>query len=185
MERSMARRPKRQYRRKGGKRGKYIKGNVDELLTLTGLVANTLVGTQFDDSVNERTFISSLVASYSISNFTLGTDDGPIMVGVAHSDYSDAEIEAVIEVTGSWNEGDLIAREVGQRLVRVIGIFRATGAATETMTLQEGKMIRTKLGWILLQSQSLRLWAYNLGTSNLATTAPTIRVQGHVNLWPR
>ncbi len=167
--------------------GRYIRGTVDENLALGTLGAQALVKLDFDETVNERTLVSSIIATYAMQDFTLAAGDGPILVGVAHSDYSAAEIEAVIESTGSWNEGDKVAQEVAKRLVRKIGIFPSVGGAgaSAPAVLNDGKPIRTKLNWILLQGQTLTLWAYNLGTSPLATTDPQVSVQGHANLWPR
>ncbi len=165
--------------------GRYLKGNVDESLTMTTLAGRTLVSAVFDETVNERTFVSSVKASWSLSDMTQGAGIGPILVGVAHSDYTDAEIEEVIENTGSWNEGDLVSREIGARKVRQVGSFRAAEDGSSIMTLEEGRMITTKLGWILLQGQSLRLWAYNTGSNAIATTVPILQLSGHVNLWPR
>ncbi len=173
-----------------GKRsmGRYIRGNVDENLALGTLAAATLVGVLFDETVNERTYVSSIVATWNLSDFTEAADVGPIVVGIAHGDYSDAEIEAFIENTGSWNEGDLVQqREVGRRLIRKVGTFGADGPvdSATSLTLNDGKPITTKLGWILLQGQTLRYWAYNPGAAAVSTTDPNVRLSGHVNLWPR
>ncbi len=95
-------------RRGSGRRkmGKYIRGNIAENMALGTLAANTLIsGTT--DTVNERTLISSVVASYSLSGFTAGDNIGPVLVGLAHGDYSDAEIEEWVENQTSWDEGDL------------------------------------------------------------------------------
>lgn len=169
------------------KMGRYIRGNVDETMDLGTLAARTLQAEAFDEAVNERTFISSLVASWSLGDMTDADDVGPIMVGVAHGDYSAAEIEEFIENTGSWDEGDLVQQEVGQRKIRVVGIFETAPAASvvAVRTLNEGRPIKTKLGWILLQAQTIDVWAYNLGSAALSTTAPNLHLQGHVNLWPR
>ncbi len=172
-------------RGRGRKMGKYIRGRVDEELTMTTLAAKTLVSTIFASTVNERTLVSSIVARWSLRDFTPGSMDGPIMVGVAHSDYSDSEIEEVIENTGTWNEGDLVSQEIGARKVRIIGIFENPSDASDAVVLNDGKPIKTKLNWILLQAQSLRLWGYNLGSSAFATTAPVTQCEGHANLWPR
>ncbi len=107
------------------------------------------------------------------------------MVGIAHSDYSDAEIQAVIDQTLSWNEGDKVGQEVAKRLVRRIGQFGQPGDSLAPVVLNDGKEIKTKLNWILLQGQTLKLWAYNLGTGAVATTTPIVTAQGHANLWPR
>jgi len=178
----MARTPKRRRRM-----GRYIRGNVDENLDLGTLASLTLVAVPFDETVSERTFVSSLVAIWSLSDFTEIAEAGPIMVGVAHSDYSAAEIEEWIETTGSWAEADTVqSREVGRRMCRTIGIFRGTASGVGAAdVLNDGKAIKTKLGWILNAGQTLDLWAYNLGTAAVGTTDPNVRAEGHVNLFPR
>ncbi len=166
--------------------GKYIRGQVDESVPLGTLASRTAVLAVFDETVNERTLVSSLVASYLIADMTQGAGIGPIMVGIAHGDYTAAEIEEWIENTGSWNETDLVQQEVGGRKIRQIGVF--TGANTDgagVEHLNNGDPIKTKLNWILTQGQTLDLWAYNLGANALATTTPTVFCQGHANLWPR
>ncbi len=183
----MARRPKRQYRRSGGRRatGRYIKGNIDELLDVGTLASRTLVRVVFSETVNERTLVSSIKASWSLSSATGGNSIGPILVGVAHSDYSAAEIEALIESTLTWNEGDKIAQEVGKRLIRKVGQFNVSASAADTDVLNNGKPIKIKLNWILNQGQTLSLWAYNLGTVAFGTIDPDIHLEGDANLWPR
>ena len=176
----MARKPRRRRRM-----GRYIRGDINEVLTLTTLGAGVLTSTNFDNVVNERTLVSSVVGTYSMTAFTKSTGDGPILVGIAHSDYSSAEIQEVIDATASWDEGDLVAREVGARKVRRIGIFDNPDDEAAVSVLNDGKPIRTKLNWILLQGQTLKLWSMNLGTSPLATTAPLVRVEGHANLFPK
>ncbi len=174
--------------RKGRKRmGRYIRGEVDEELALGTLAAKDVISAAFDSAVIERTFISSLVAIWSVTAVTPSTTAGPIMVGVAHSDYSAAEIEEWIENTGSWTEADQIGQEIGRRKIRKVGIFRFQGAAgiTSVAVLNEGRAIKTKLGWILTTGQNIQAWAYNLGTGAFATTDPAVDIQGHVNLWPR
>ncbi len=174
-------RPKRRRRM-----GRYIRGNVDEELALTTLASKDVVGAVFDETVNERTFVSSLVANWSMENFSVAAGVGPIIVGVAHGDYSDAEIEEWIEGTGQWNEGDLVAsREIGKRLIRQVGSFRSPAASLGIVQLNDGRPVKTKLNWILLQGQTLRVWAYNAGSQPVATTSPSVTVNGHVNLWPR
>ncbi len=166
--------------------GRYLKGNVDEELAATALAPKDVVGAVFDEVVNERTRITSIDATYSLANFTPIANAGPLIVGVAHSDYSDAEIEEWIESTGQWNEGDLVAsREIGKRLIRQIGAFATPDDAADIVTLNDGKAIKTRLNWILLQGQTLRLWVYNSGSAAVATTAPSVTVNGKVNLFPQ
>lgn len=161
----------------------YLKGNVNESLTLgSTLAADTGVVGIFSSVVEGRTRVSSLVASYALSNLTPTAGRGPIMVLIAHSDYSLAEIEEYIESTGSWARGDMVAQEIQKRRIRRIGIFDVPTSAAATMRLNEGKPIKTKLNWQLEEGQSLSVVGYNTGAV-LATTSPNIKVQGHVNLF--
>ncbi len=164
--------------------GRYIRGKVQRTLDLGTLAAKTLIGTTLEGTVNERTLVSSYVATHSLGDLAVSSGDGPITVGIAHGDYTDTEIEAFIENAGSWNERDKISQEIGRRKIRTIGTFEQLGS-NQFATLNDGKPIRTKLNWILTQGQTLRMWAYNQGDSALATNDPDYTVTGHVNLWPR
>ena len=178
----MARKPK----RRSGRFRRYLRGAVDEQMALSTLGAKTAILQAFGSAVTETAYISSIVATWALSDFTAAPGDGPITVGVAHSDYSLAEIEGYIENTGSWTEGDLVqTREIGRRLIRRVGTFRGAPGTNVPTVLNEGKPLRTKLGWLLTTGQTLDLWAYNEGTSPLATTDPQVFVTGHANLWPR
>ncbi len=177
----LANKPKRRrkYRR-------YLRGNVNHELNLGTLAAATLVGSLLGGTLEEKAWVSSMSATWSLSGFTEGTDIGPITVGVAHSDYSDAEIEAWLENSNSWKTGDKIAQEVSRRKCRIVGTFgtEAGSSASDINRLQDGRKIRTKLGWMLTTGQTIKIWAFNEGSQPLATTDPDLDVQGHVNIWP-
>ncbi len=165
--------------RKGRKMGKYIRGDIDEELGVGALTTKTVINAAFDSVVNERTLVSSIVALWSMEAHTGG--EGPIVVGVNHSDYTAAEVQEVLDATGSWDEGDLVAQEIAGRKIRQIGVFQGVAALE---TLNDGKPIKTKLNWILLQGQTLDVWAYNRDAATL-TTGTSIKVDGHANLWPQ
>jgi len=174
----MAKHPKSRRRRR------YLKGNIDENLGLGTLASGTLISDTWDETVNERSLVSSVVASWSVDLLT--SPQGPILFGVAHSDYTDAEIEEVIENAGSWNEGDLVSQEKAKRKIRIIGQFVSEElAGTTDVRFNEGKPVKTKLNWILNQGQTLKMWAYNRSDTALATTAPVVRCSGHANIWPQ
>ncbi len=160
----------------------YLKGNIDESLDLGTLATKTLVADTFDESPEETTLISSIVAIWSLDNLTAG--QGPIIFGVAHSDYSDAEIEAVIENQASWDQGSKVEQEIAKRLVRQIGQFvRTEGSGASDVQFNDGKPMKTKLNWRLNTGDTLKMWAYNISDSNLSSTAPAMRANGHANLW--
>ncbi len=162
----------------------YIRGNVDETLALGTLAATTLISANFDEVMVEMGRITSVVATWSIENWTVAAGDGPIIVGLAHSDYNDAEKEAVLEASASWNRGDKVAQEVSRRLMRTVGTFRAPpGGGIGVSVLNEGRPIKTKLNWSIITGKTLNIWAYNAGSSAFATTDPQIHLAGHANIF--
>ena len=163
--------------------GKYLRGGVNTSVGLGTLAAQTLIGSSFPEAVTERTLISSIVARYSMDQMTKASEVGPIFVGIAHDNYTDAEIEAWVENSDSWNVAQLVDQEVAGRKCRKVGIFEIPATAEEAAVLNDGKPIKTKLNWMLESGQTLKLWAYNLGTQALATTQPNVDCQGHANLW--
>ncbi len=170
-------------RKKGTMTG-YMKGNVDETMQLGTLAPTTLISANFDEVTTEKQLISSLVATWALDGMVAG--QGPILFGVAHSDYTSAEIEAVIEATGTWNRGNKTQQEIAKRLVRVIGTFVGLqGTGTNDVKFNEGRPVKTKLNWTLITGATLKLWAYNISASALSTADPNVRVNGHANLWSR
>ncbi len=173
---------------KHGKRnsmGRYIKGNIDlngNLGTLAGVTAILLVPA---DVVEEKAYISSVKCSYALQDFTGGNNIGPIQVGIAHSDYTLSEIEAWIEQSTGWAQGDKVAQEISNRLIRRVGVFEGPDDPTKAAVLNDGKPITTKLGWVLVTGQNVVFWVYNEGSGALATTDPNCHITGHANLWPR
>lgn len=164
--------------------GRYVRGNIAENIALGTLAANTLL-LGATDTVNERSRISSIVCTYSLAGMTPTENAGPILIGVAHSDYTLAEVEAWVELQSGWDEGNLASREISARYIRRIGQFDVPPAANQSVALNEGRQIKTKLNWVLLQAQGLNFFCYNTGTAAVATTDPNVHVQGHANLWPR
>ncbi len=164
---------------------KYLRGTIDDQLAIGTLSTKDAAIAALAGVVNERTFVSSIKASWSLTDWTQTATDGPILVGIAHSDYTAAEIEEWIENSGGWNEGDLVAQEIAKRKIKRIGVFQtANSDLIGTAVLEEGRLITTKCKWILLQGQTLNIWAYNMGESAPATGS-IVRVAGHANLWPR
>ncbi len=175
----MAAKKRRKFRR-------YLAGAVDHKLQLSTLAGNVVIGSSIADVVTEETWLSSVKLVWSLNQWTKTADRGPVWVGVAHSDYTDTEIEAWIENTGSWETSDKIqSREVSRRLIRQVGIFQEPDDAIVTQTLNDGRPIRTKCGWMLGTGQTLKVWAYNMGSAAFATTDPALRCNGHANLWPK
>ncbi len=170
--------------RRGRKFRRYLAGKIRHLLQLGTLGGTTIISTNVVDVLTEKAYLTSVRLAWSLVRMTTATNDGPIMVGVAHPDYSGAEVEAWIENQASWEEGDVIGQEVGRRKIRMVGVFLNPEGVDVVSRLNDGKPITTKCGWQLQTGQSVKIWAYNLGTSALATTDPEVRAEGHANLWP-
>ncbi len=161
----------------------YLKGNVEETLSLGTLAVRTLVADTWDESPEEQTRISSIVCTWALDQLT--GPQGPILFGIAHSDYSDAEIEEVLENVASWDAGSKVEQEIAKRLVRTIGIFKSNNVAGEVSDAEfnDGRPMKTKLNWKLNSGDTLKMWAYNVGSVNLSGTAPILLCNGHANLW--
>ncbi len=171
-------------KRRRRRMSKYIPGSVDQNINLGTLAAGTAIlsATQV---VKERTRVSSIDATYILSGMTKTDNVGPLEVGVAHSDYSLAEIDAFLERLTSWDEGDKVSQELSNRLIRRIGVFDVPADPGEAVALNEGKKIKTKLNWILNAGQGLNFFVYNMGSGALATTDPNVHINGKANLWPQ
>ncbi len=168
------------------KMGRYIRGNIDDVLPLATLAPKDVIAIAFDGVVNERTLVSSIVATWSLAGYTPVTDAGPIQFGVAHGDYTSAEIEESLEDVGTWDEGNLIARERGKRKIRQIGVLQAPDSAAGSFVFNDGRPKKTKLNWILNQGQALNMWAYNTGSIAVSgASGADVRATGHANLWPK
>ncbi len=164
--------------------GRYMRGKVNAEIAFSGVGPKAANLQVFPDLVTVRTRISSVVATYSLSNYTPVADAGPWLVGLAHSDYSAAEIEEWIENTGSWEEGNLIQQEIADRKIREVGVFDDPDAAADSVVLNDGLPIKTKLNWILTIGQTLDVWVYNLGAaSQSGATSANMACRGHANLW--
>lgn len=175
----MAKKGRRKFRR-------YLRGAVNADLSGGTLAAKSLSSADFPDVVTETTWVSSVIARWTMDNWTSGDGEGPLLIGLAHSDYTNDEIEEFIENTTSWEVGNLVGQEQAKRKIRMIGTFdnRPATGPDDAIVLNDGKPIRTKCGWMLNTGQTVNLWAYNTGSQTL-TTAPRIRGYGHANLWPR
>ncbi len=115
-------------------------------------------------------FALSADCSWTISDLTIG--QGPIAVGLAHSDYTVAELDEWYEATATLT-GDKIEQEEGRRLVRDVGIFAPENALNGR--LNDGNPKRTKLMMRVEDTKTINVWARNMGASPLSTTNPNVR----------
>ncbi len=102
-------------------------------------------------------------------------NEGPIIVGLAHSDYTVTEIKEALEANTAISAGDKVAGERANRLVRIIGTF---GGGTNSL-LNDGRPIKTRLNWLMTIGDQAVVFAYNDSGSAL-TTGAVVNVNGDV-----
>ncbi len=123
----------------------------------------------------------SIKANWSILDLGSSTDDN-FQFGVAHSDYTAAEIEECLEAQGAIDVGDKVAQEQSNRLVRSIGVLTQSGltAALGGIQFNDGRPVKTKLNWLMSIGDTLVVWVRN-GSANVYTTNALITTIG--DLW--
>ncbi len=146
-------------------------------LAVGALAANDLSSGPLGPALQEDYFLTSIDGTWSMIGVAL---EGPIVVGVAHGDYTAPEIEECLEVL-LVRPGDKIAKERANRLVRTIGVFDQN---TTPEQLNDGKSLKTKLNWSLGGDadglQGIQMWAHSLFGGTLSGGA-LLKFQGKFN----
>ncbi len=151
------------------------------------VAANTTIGalTGFDVIAGDLTAASanayrlmSINASYSLANLGATADDGQEF-GVAHSDYTAAEIEQCLEAQGAIDVRAKIENEQANRLVRSIGQMTGAPGTGAGLSFNDGRPTTTKLNWAMGIGDKLVLWIRN-GSPTIYTTGASIVTNGQV-----
>ncbi len=139
------------------------------MVRITGSVA---VGALASGDVISGAFTTASVESYRLKSINLSyswteiqalIDDG-FEFGVAHSDYTAAEIEECLEATEAIDLGDKIAQEKTNRLVRTIGRINSGNLVTAgsgSSQFNDGRLRKTKLNWLMTTGKTLNIWVRN------------------------
>lgn len=145
-----------------------------------GVLANLdVVAEIFNGVVDQRCWVHSWKGTVALRDLTPG--QGPIQVGLAHSDYTAAEIEEWIEASGAWGTDDKISQEQSRRKVRLIGVFNGEN---DSESLQDGRPIKITCKWYIEEGQSLQVWAYNQSGAAFSSTVPVIVMNGTTFMTP-
>ncbi len=145
--------------RKGRSSGKrYFQVSISN--SLGAIAAGDVVKLDQGNTVTDRVYALWAKGVWSFQENTAG--EGPLMVGLSHSDYTAAEVEECLEAGGSWDEGDKVANEQAARKVRRVGIF--DGIADEER-LRDGQQMFTKLGFYIEDGKTIASWARNQDAS--------------------
>ncbi len=122
----------------------------------------------------------SLDCSYSWADIGQDIDDG-CTFGIAHSDYTAAEIEECLEAGGSMDLGDKVEQEKANRLVREIGTISSSGGPSGGgAPFNDGKRVKTRLNWLMSTGDTLNVWIMNI-SGVIWTTGSGVTITG--NLW--
>ncbi len=136
--------------------------------TLASLVATVI---SLSNGMSTECRVSRLKGTLLWNDATAGDT---IYCGIAHSDYTSAEIEEWIESTGGVDFGNLIDGEISRRLIRNIGGM----IAPDVPSLR----FNQKLNWRLDDGDSLNIFVYNRGPDPLNTGSELI-MMGEMNLF--
>ncbi len=121
--------------------------------------------------------LMSIKASYSWVDIGATIDDG-FDFGLAHGDYTAAEIEECLEAQSAIDRGDKIALEQSNRLVRQIGsIPSVVAAVTGSSVFADGRQLKTKLNWYMGTGDKLKGWIRN-ASGVVWTTGSSLNVAG-------
>ncbi len=106
-------------RRGGTKFRRYIRGIVNVEKDAGALTTKNVASGNFPEVVTERCWISSIDAVWTLMHHTKVADAGPLLIGIAHSDYTEAEVEEFLENVNSWDQSDKVqSREISKRFIR-------------------------------------------------------------------
>ncbi len=111
-------------------------------------------------------------------------DDG-LEFGLAHSDYTAAEVEECLEAQAAIDPGDKVAREQANRWVRSIGRISSAGVlvggAAQAWNNGLPKFIR--LNWYMSIGDTLNVWIRN-SSGTVWTTGSGLFVNGQITVTP-
>jgi len=138
--------------------------------TLQSLITKIVLVQPFAGAAPSAYRVMSVIGTWSITNFA--DVDGPITVGIAHSDYTITEIKESIEAVAGIDPGDKIAQEQAARLVRIVGSFVSGG----NDNLNNGQPIKTRLNWLITTGDQLNMFCYNDGIT--MTTGSVVNFMG-------
>jgi len=160
--------------KKGGRRQRVIPLRVDHQLSVAAPATGAITTAVLADTVINRMYLISFKGVVAFRDNT--AQEGPLYVGLAHSDYTDAEILEWYNAQGSWDQGDLVAQEQGRRKCRKIGIFDGELA---NENLNNGIEVTVPLRMIVEEGATLELFSVNEGGAT-RTTGGVVELHGTV-----
>ena len=168
----------------GRRRGSRRKFNLRRVRVATSITVGALAAKDVVSSNVIGVSVSSyrLISvdfNYGLSDLGATSDDGQEF-GLAHSDYSSAEIEEALEASAGIDAGDKIANERANRLVRSVGIMVGAPGTGAGLNFNDGNPKKTRLNWFMAPGDTLALWIRN-SSGTVYTTGATIDIIG--SMW--
>ncbi len=165
--------PKKASRRR--RRSKLIVINIDMSVALGALLPQIVVrdAPTAGELASRSMYMISSDLYVAQNGMTEG--EGPIEVGWAHDDLSITEIKEGIEADTA-DRNDQIALERAGRKIRRIGLFSGLAAGA---VLNDGKDVRTRLGFMVDTGSGIALYAYSRDQAQL-TTGGVVQVIGKI-----
>lgn len=151
----------------------FLAVRVNSAVSMGTLAAATFQSVTLMPNTNQDLWLISADLRWSLGDNAAG--EGPIEVGISHGDYNVTEIKEWYESTAGIGS-DMISRERSKRRCRESGMFSGNGTAE---VLNDGKAVRTKLGFDIADGINLDFWVRNGDTGALAGTAD-VTVNGKV-----
>ncbi len=148
-------------------------------ITIGALAAKDVTSSALTSASASSMRVVSVDFIYGLSDLGATSDDGQEF-GLAHSDYTAAEIEECLEAATSIDPGDKISAEKANRLVRTIGNFVGAPGTGAGLNFNDGQSKKTRLNWLLTPGDTVQLWIRN-SSGTVYTTGATVDVMG--SMW--
>ncbi len=146
-----------------------------------GIAIDDLIKDQITDDTADDNFIATsvdLTWTGQIEQAAEPDNVGPLLFGLAKSDYSDAEIEAWVENASGFTRANLIQQEISKRHIKHVGTFTfpslapsETAGKVTAQLVNDGMPVHTRLNWRILEGTSISLWVYNAGNTAVVTAS--------------
>lgn len=163
-------------RKRRKRRAKLVYIPVNTALSLSTLADNAVIKGTMQAVFTRRFRVVYVKGYWSLRGGT--ATEGPISIGMAHSDYSVAEI---VEATDAAviSSSEKIAGERAKRLVRKVGSFPGLATNEELRGNKGGEAVYTKLNWAIEEDFSLDFWAQNRSGGGL-TGGQVLEFDGNI-----
>ncbi len=158
------------------------KVRVADSLAIGALPSLDLISFQLIGTVTSPARITSIECSFALGDIGATQDDGQEF-GIAHNDYTSAEIEECLEALNSSDFGNKVAQEQANRLVRTIGYFQGAPGTGAGKSFNNGMPVKVKLNWYLGTGDGIVIWCRN-GSDTIYTDGANLTTVGHLWLRP-